>query len=271
MVGLADGFSAILSISMKIRSLCVLLCCLSLQFALAIGQAPQPLRMARQMLVVTTADWDAVPGHLQRFERVRPDQRWKPVGAPVAIVVGKNGMGWGAGLAAVKTPRVPGRTDPAKKEGDGKSPAGVFGIGAAFGTSAEPLAGLRLSYTPLTPTIECVDDPGSRSYNRIVDRATVTPDWSSSEHMAGETEAYHWGAVIEHNASPIVPGVGSCVFLHIWSGPTLGTAGCTAMEQDQLEPILTWLDPTATPILVQLPQAQYNKLKKPWGLPKLAR
>jgi D-alanyl-D-alanine dipeptidase len=65
--------------------------------------------------------------------------------------------------------------------------------------------------------------------------------------------------------------VGSCVFLHIWSGPAQGTAGCTAMAQDQLEPILTWLDPAKTPILVQLPQAQYKKLRKPWRLPKLTK
>jgi D-alanyl-D-alanine dipeptidase len=258
---------------MKIRSLssCVLLGCAGLVSAFAPAQAPQPLRMARQMLVVTTPGWDAVAGQLQRFERVRADQRWKPVGPPIAIVVGKNGMGWGAGLAAVKDPGVPDPKDPVKKEGDGKSPAGVFGIGAAFGTSADPLAGLKLHYTPLTPTIECVDDTGSHYYNRIVDRNAVTPDWSSSEHMAGEVEAYRWGAVIEHNAGPTIPGVGSCVFLHIWAASTHGTAGCTAMPQDQLEPILTWLDPAATPILVQLPEAQYRKLRKSWLMPRLTQ
>jgi len=43
------------------------------------------------------------------------------------------------------------------------------------------------------------------------------------------------------------------------------------MAQLQLEPILAWLDPAANPILVQLPQAQYKKLRKPWRLPKLPR
>ena len=241
----------------------------------AVAQVPveQPLLTSTQMIVVTTADWTTVAGRLQRFERAKPGKRWKAVGSPVPIVVGKNGMGWGSGAPAPRSPEMPGPQDhdPAKKEGDGKSPAGVFALGPAFGYAAQPLPGLKLPYTPLTPTVECVDDVTSHYYNRIVDRSVVTPDWNSSEHMASEGEAYRWGAVIGHNANPIVPGVGSCVFLHIWSGAAQGTAGCTAMPQDQLEPILTWLDPAAGPILVQLPQAQYNKLKKPWNLPKLPK
>jgi D-alanyl-D-alanine dipeptidase len=239
--------------------------------ALAAAQSAQPLLTSTQMIVVTTADWNAVPGQLQRYERGRPGKHWKAVGSPVPIVVGKNGMGWGAGLPAPRDPSVPNPQDPFKKEGDGKSPAGVFRLSTAFGYSAQPLPGLKLNYTPLTPTVECVDDVASRYYNRIVDRASVTPDWNSSEHMASAGGAYRWGAVIDHNTDPTVPGIGSCVFMHIWAGPGQGTAGCTAMPQDQLEPILTWLDPATSPILVQLPQAQYKKLKKPWHLPELPK
>jgi len=76
--------------------------------------------------------------------------------------------------------------------------------------------------------------------------------------------------VIGHNVNPTVPGAGSCVFLHVWSGPGSWTAGCTAMEQEQLELILAWLDPAKRPLLVQLPAAQYKRLMKPWNLPKLA-
>ena len=128
-----------------------------------------------------------------------------------------------------------------------------------------------MPYVNLTPTVECVDDTASKFYNRIVDRATVSPDWHSSEHMSEAGIAYRWGAVIDHNVNPITPGLGSCVFLHIWAGPATGTAGCTAMPQDQLEPILAWLDPAARPILVQLPLAQYEKLKRPWHLPKFPK
>ncbi len=245
-------------------------CILKIASAL-VAAAPQPLVTPTQMIVVTTPDWSTVAGQLQRYQRTRPGKHWKAVGAPVTIVVGKTGMGWGAGLVPTGNPAIRSPKDPLKREGDGKSPAGVFRLIAAFGYSSQPLQSLKLPYTPLTPTVECVDDLTSRYYNRIVDRATVTPDWNSSERMASEGEAYLWGAVIDHNADPIVPGVGSCVFMHIWAGPGQGTAGCTAMPQQQLEPILTWLDPAASPILVQLPQAQYKKLRKPWHLPKLPK
>ena len=46
-----------------------------------------------------------------------------------------------------------------------------------------------------------------------------------------------------------------------------GTAGCTAMSQNQLETLLTWLDPTRKPLLVQLPALGYARLAHSWGLP----
>ena len=231
----------------------------------------QPLGSSRQLVVVTTADWDAVEGSLQRYERAEAGGAWKPVGEPVVIVVGGKGMGWGTGLVATDRPGVRSPADPVKKEGDGKSPAGAFRFGTAFGDAAQAPSGWKLSYIRLTPTVECVDDIHSRSYNQIVDRATVTPDWNSSEHMLSIGEAYRWGAVIENNANPIVPSAGSCVFMHIWSGRGRGTAGCTAMPQTELEPILAWLDPSRMPVLVQLPRAQYERLRKGWQLPVLAR
>ena len=114
----------------------------------------------------------------------------------------------------------------------------------------------------------------SYSYSRLVlgygpDRgATVTVDWNSSEHMLRE-EVYRWGLVVDHNADPVTPGAGSCIFMHIWRGPGHGTVGCTAMPQEKLESVIGWLDPARKPLLVQLPLAQYENLKKRWRLPDL--
>ena len=235
------------------------------------AEAPKPIHDATQMLVVTTADWNAVPGRMVRYERARPGKHWKQVGEQVAIVVGKSGLGWGIGLVSTEDARGRDAADPVKHEGDGKSPAGVFGFSSGFGYAAEKPADWKMPYVSLTPSVECVDDAGSQFYNRVVDRAAVTPDWNSSEHMASTGEYYRWGAVIEHNWNPPVPGGGSCIFLHVWGGPAQGTTGCTAMAQLRLEPILAWLDPAANPILVQLPQAQYRKLRKTWQLPKMPK
>jgi D-alanyl-D-alanine dipeptidase len=118
----------------------------------------------------------------------------------------------------------------------------------------------------LTPGVECVDDTASAQYNRVVDRSDVkTIDWNSSEHMR-EVEGYRWGVVVAHNARA-VPGGGSCIFLHIWAGPSKGTAGCTAMEQPNLEALLRWLDSRKRPLLVQLPHSEYARLGPVWKLP----
>ncbi|HEX6185900.1 MAG TPA: L,D-transpeptidase family protein [Pyrinomonadaceae bacterium] len=225
-----------------------------------------PFRRARQLILVTTRDWDAVGGTLRRFERGSARGNWTRVGAEVPVVVGRAGLGWGAGVVEAGA-----AAGPHKREGDGKAPAGVFRLGPAFGFAPHAEASwLRTTYTPLKSTTECVDDTASRHYNLIVDRGAVgAVDWNSSERMR-EIEGYRWGLVVAHNAAPPVAGRGSCIFLHVWAGPEKGTAGCTAMEQPNLEALLRWLDPETEPLLVQLPDAEYARLRAGWGLPPLA-
>lgn len=225
-----------------------------------------------QAIVVTTANWSTVQGRLQKFERTGTHSVWHAVGKPIEIVVGTNGLGWGIGVFPAHGAGVRAANGPVKKEGDGKSPAGVFTLGTAFGYAAQPLPGLKMTYLTLQPSTECVDDPRSKNYNRIVDRNTVTPDWNSSEHMRAAGESYVWGAVVNHNgtvaegnAAP-VPGGGSCVFLHIWHSPQQGTAGCTAMREEDIEKLLVWLDPARKPLLVQLPEPTLQRLAHRWGL-----
>jgi L,D-peptidoglycan transpeptidase YkuD (ErfK/YbiS/YcfS/YnhG family) len=233
------------------------------------------LARSTQMIVVTTSDWNAVEGRLRRYERASVQGKWRPVGDPIPIVVGRNGLGWGIGIIATDDAKVRSAADPVKTEGDGKSPAGVFALGTAFGYASEPLRGLRMPYLNLTSSIECIDDPGSKHYNRIVDRSVVAPDWNSSERMRNAGESYRWGIIVDHNAivagdtNPPQPGGGSCVFLHIWHRYDQGTAGCTAMPQRELESLLTWLDPTRKPLLVQLPEPTYERLTDRSVLPKL--
>ncbi|MGB9406301.1 MAG: hypothetical protein WCA89_02130 [Terracidiphilus sp.] len=235
------------------------------------GREPAALRASTQMLVVTTADWNAVEGTLQAYERPRAHKKWKAVGDPISVVVGKKGLGWGAGLASAGDVGQHGVLDPVKKEGDNKAPAGIFRLSTAFGYAAQEQAGWKMPYVSLTPSVECVDDASSKFYNRVVDRATVAPDWNSSEHMLRPDELYRWGLVVDHNTEPVTPGAGSCIFMHIWMGPGQGTTGCTAMTQEHLEGLLAWLDPARSPLLVQLPRAEYKKLRRHWKLPEMPR
>jgi len=264
------------------KSVSILLCLLSIVGSCVSGRAQKgtlksdPFGRFTQMIVVTTSDWNAVEGRLRRYERANVREKWRPVGDPISIVVGRNGLGWGIGTIATDDAQVRAPSDPVKREGDGKSPAGVFALGTAFGYASEPLQGLKMPYLNLTPSIECVDDPGSKQYNRIVDRSVVAPDWNSSEHMRNASESYRWGVVIDHNGTVTgdtnqpQPGGGSCVFLHIWHSHDQGTAGCTAMPQGELETLLTWLDPARKPLLVQLPEPTYERLINRWMLPELS-
>ncbi len=225
---------------------------------------PSPLAASRQLLLVTTKDWDAVPGKLRRFIRANAQSPWTEVGTGIPVVVGRNGLGWGKGI----NPAV-NRLGPIKKEGDGKSPAGIFRLSSAFGL-AEPaqMSSLKLPYQQLTVDVECVDDVKSTHYNSIVDRQrTAQPDWDSSEKMRAVGNPYRLGIVVEHNTHPRQPGGGSCIFMHLWQDNQTGTSGCTAMAPKNMETLLPWLDSAAQPVLVQLPQSEYKQLQKLWQLP----
>jgi D-alanyl-D-alanine dipeptidase len=217
----------------------------------------------KKLIVVTTPDWDAVQGTLTRYER--RDREWIKVSEPIPVVVGHVGMAWDPALTRQSPGRYPG---PIKHEGDGRSPAGAFQLkGGTFGF-ANQLPGSRM-YMPLTPTIECVDDPNSRYYGSIVDRAKVDQvDWKSSEKMSTIPQ-YRWGVVVNYNTDQPVRGDGSCIFLHQWSGPANGTAGCTAMSPQDIEDLVHWANGEVRAVLVQLPRPEYERLRAHWQLPAL--
>ena len=218
----------------------------------------QGLDGSDQLIVVTSKGWDDIQGTAQRYER--HGQTFQKFEAPFAVVLGKNGMGWGKGQLN------PGRPEgPIKKEGDGKAPAGMFSLGTAFGY--EPSANTRLPYLALTATIECVDDSQSARYNELVDSSVIARDWNSSERMRRSDDLYRQGIFIRHNTLA-TPAAGSCIFFHIWRGPTAPTRGCTAMAPADIARLFNWLDPGKSPMLVQLPEAQYEQLRQRWELPE---
>jgi D-alanyl-D-alanine dipeptidase len=227
--------------------------------------AANPLRRSRQCIVVGAENWNSTTGVLRAFERRNARADWKMRGAEVPVVLGKKGLGWGRGLVAhdlAATPR--------KVEGDNKVPAGIFGLGTVFGYApARSADWLKMRYLPLTKTIEGVDDPRSRHYNRLVDKSKVTRvDWLTSEKMRRDDHLYKWGVYVDHNAAAI-PGAGSCIFLHIWKNSSTATTGCTAMAEDDLVELIRWLDPAARPILVQMPRNSYPLFQSRFGLPAL--
>lgn len=189
---------------------------------------------------------------------------WKQVGEPWPGVVGKSGTAWGSGLHGRGAPA--GHDGPIKREGDGKSPAGVFDLTSAFGYSERAPNGTTIGYQHVDASWKCVDDPASRAYNRVLDARTTTIDWKSAEEMRRADDAYTWVVEVAHNASR-TPHDGSCIFLHVWSGPDSHTVGCTAMEEPRLATLIAQLSPADRPAFVLLPRAEYDALADAWNLP----
>jgi D-alanyl-D-alanine dipeptidase len=226
---------------------------------------PPLLDRAEQLVVVTTPDWDSTSGTLRRFVRSNSSDAWRAEGSPTPIVVGRTGLAWGRGFDA----QTADATSPHKREGDGKSPAGIFPLDTAFGFAPPDSAKwLRLPYVQLTSASDCVDDTASVHYNTVVSRSAIPLDWSSAEHMR-QIAQYRIGVIVGYNAAPPTKGRGSCIFLHIWGGPRSTTSGCTALDAEELRNVMAWLDRSRRPVIVQLPSREYGRLKTGWGLPAL--
>ena len=232
--------------------------------ATATAAADANWRDARQLVLVVTPSADSTTGRMRAFERTKDG--WQPAGDAFPITVGRTGIAWGRGLH----PPQPGL---AKREGDGRAPAGVFRIGDAFGYA--PRAATGLDYAPMGANHWCIDVDGSPLYNRIVDSREVgaAAVEGSCEPMrrdlqAGGDQRYRLGFVIEHNADAQAGG-GSCIFAHLWKAPGEPTAGCTAMGPAAMARLLAWLRADARPVFVQLTAADAARLAPEWRLPSI--
>lgn len=215
-----------------------------------------------RLVTAIVADWSATTAELRLWER--DGKAWRAAGPAWPGVIGRTGAAWGIGLHGDGAPA--GRAGPVKREGDGKSPAGVFALTGTFGYAASPPEGAALPYTQVDARWRCVDDPASRHYNRVLDERTTTVDWTSAEDMRRADPLYTWVVEIAHNPAR-TGGDGSCIFLHVWGGPDAPTVGCTAMAEPALAGLLTRLAPGDTSAFVLLPRAEYDALATVWSLP----
>jgi L,D-peptidoglycan transpeptidase YkuD (ErfK/YbiS/YcfS/YnhG family) len=226
--------------------------------------ADSPVADSRQLVVVVVPDWNAARGTLATFER-DPAGGWRRRAASHPVLVGRNGSAWGRGLHPLP------EDGPRKREGDGRSPAGIFTIGPAFG--GQPTCETGLEYRPLTADDWCIDVAASPLYNQIVDARKVgaaavagsTEPMRRDLHLDGD-RSYELGFVIGHNAAGHADE-GSCIFAHLLGDPPTATAGCTAMTEPQLRELLGWLDAAARPRFVLLPADEAAARCATWGLP----
>ncbi len=175
-----------------------------------------------QALVVSGGAVSAVASGLER-----QGQTWTRVFGPYSAVIGR------AGFAA------PGE----KREGDGKTPSGVFPLDEAFGYGER--IDSAMPYRRIEEDDVWVNDPASPDYNRWAKKGR-TPALSFEE-MRRNDGLYRIGVVIGYNRDPVKKALGSAIFLHSWRGEGVATSGCVAMAEGDLLRILSWLEPLKKP------------------------
>ncbi|RYD47661.1 MAG: hypothetical protein EOP85_05045, partial [Verrucomicrobiaceae bacterium] len=203
-----------------------------------------------QCLVGKAPGWNSSEVTLTLYEK--SNGAWKPAAAPWKGRLGKNGLVWGKGMHPV-----PGGAA-TKKEGDNRSPAGVFAIGGVWGYNSSIQKHPKTPYRQVTARDLWVEDPTSPQYNRhvVLDHDPATP-WEKKQQMKQADAAHALKLFIAHNAPPkVIPGEGSSIFFHIWRRDGAApTAGCTTMEKPKLQWLIAKIDPTKRPVYVLLPEA----------------
>ena len=120
-----------------------------------------------------------------------------------------------------------------KREGDGRTPAGVFTLGSGFGTDnpglTDSFGWLRIGRADVW-----VDDPRSRFYNTH-QRGPAHGRWRSAEKL--RIKPYRTAQVIDYNQAR-TRGRGSAIFLHLATDRP--TAGCVALASGPLRAVMRW-------------------------------
>ena len=191
---------------------------------------PRVMQRATRLVIITVPDMNQTKATMHTFERASPAAVWARRTEPEPVVVGARGIGWGPTFSGYAR-----KDEPAKREGDQRTPAGIYRLAATFSFTKESRAG----HLQLVPGKQfCVRDASSPQYGRIVEKGNV------SEMMSGEDMAsfplYKRGIVIDYPPHRGEKG-GSCIFLHVWGGEGVGTAGCVAMPEERVEHLQSWV------------------------------
>ncbi len=192
--------------------------------ARAVGAAPPGQVTAGQLITVSAASYATTYATLRVYQ-VSGAKRVLVFG-PWTARVGYNGVAR------------PGR----KREGDGKTPSGTYGLSFFFGV--DPDAGFSFPFRHAYSYDYWDDDPSSPRYNEWVDARKQNP--GKHPEPMHQVPAYDYAAVIAYNTAR-VPGSGSAIFLHVGTGTA--TAGCVSLPRAELIKVLRWLKPARHPLI----------------------
>jgi len=192
---------------------------------------PRVLHRATRLIIVTVPSMDSTKATMRTYARKSPAASWSQQSTTEPAVVGAHGIAWGHIYASYTK-----RGEPIKKEGDERTPAGLYRLGPTFGFAKDD----RKGHMQLTPGAHfCVHDTKSPLYGRIVSRAKAGAK-TGGEDM-DTFPLYKRGIVVDY-APRAHAKAGSCIFLHIWGGEGVGTAGCVALPEERVAYLQEWTE-----------------------------
>ena len=192
---------------------------------------------AGQLITVVAPVARATTAVVELWQRASLGACWRMAGGPWTGFIGRGGF------------------SDHHREGDGTTPAGLYGIGpVVYGNAPDP--GTRYPYHRLVCGDWWDEDPVSVAYNTFQhvpcgERPTFG---GQSEALWTEVAAYPSFIVVEYNSRPAVAYAGSAIFVHANTGTP--TAGCVAISLPDLDRLLRSLRPALSPAIVMGPASE---------------
>ena len=123
------------------------------------------------------------------------------------------------------------------REGDWKTPSGVFHFNRAFGIARNP--GCNIPYTRIDSSMYWSGDTrAGKKYNQLVSIDEIPDlDTERSEHLIEYKTHYQYCLNVSYNEAGI-PGLGSAIFLHCFGRRFNYTGGCIAIAEDKMIKVL---------------------------------
>lgn len=125
----------------------------------------------------------------------------------------------------------PGGITTQKREGDGKTPIGIWHFKELLYRQDRILRPkTNLPCRPIQKNEGWCDHVGDRNYNRLVN----LPYPKSAEKLNRDDNIYDIVIILDHNQSPRIQGRGSAIFMHIARKNLEPTEGCIALKKSHL-------------------------------------
>ena len=141
-----------------------------------------------------------------------------------------------------------------EKEGDRKTPIGIYKFNCYFGIADNP--GTNLPYIKLNDSLYWDGDSNSINYNLLVNIETYKDfDTKESEHLIEETLGYKYAMNMNYNEDRI-PKKGSGIFLHCYTKNPY-TARCVALPENNMIKVFKMVNKEAR-ILIDYKENIYN-------------